>query len=86
MKIVFFIDLLEHKTEGIFVLLEDESRQRTPSVTNFMNRMLIACSKSPAFVKPLGTHNGSFIIRHFAGNATYSSVKLTLSNDYYSSI
>lgn len=78
----FFIDLLEDKKEGIFVLLEDESKQRTPSVANFMNRTVTACSKKPAFGITLGTRNDSFIIRHFAENVTYSSVKLTFSIKY----
>lgn len=75
----FFIDLLEDKTEGIFVLLEDESKQRFPSVANFMNRTILACSKKPAFGITLGSRHDSFIIRHFAENTTYSSVKLTFS-------
>lgn len=77
---------MEHKTEGIFAILEDESKRRVPSADNFMNTIASVCSKKMMFEVPLPTRNNlltdtknCFIIQHFAGKVTYSSV--SFSND-----
>lgn len=47
-----FLDLMEHKTEGIFSLLEDESKQRAPSASNLMSTIFRVCPLKPAFAIP----------------------------------
>lgn len=80
---IIIIDLLEHKTKGIFTLLEDESKQRAPKSVNFMKTLLNVCSQNPSFGFPklernnLETLNHCFIVRHFSQNVCYTSVNIS---------
>lgn len=89
-KNTFFVEILDHKTDGILSLLEDETKKRIPSVNDFMNRIIEKCSRKPAFTLPtLKRHDAKeslknlFIIHHFAKNVCYSSVNLNRSSQKY---
>lgn len=83
-----FLEILEHKTEGILSMLDDENKQRNPSNINLMNRIVDKCSRKPAFGLPTlerndalrlkESSNSLFIIRHFAKHVCYSAVLLNL--------
>lgn len=92
-KFTYFVEILDHKTKGILSLLEDESKNRIPSNDNYMNRILEACSRKPAFSLPtLKRHDAKesfkncFIIHHFGKNVCYSSVNMHRSSQNYRSI
>ncbi|XP_031633965.1 myosin heavy chain 95F-like, partial [Contarinia nasturtii] len=71
------IDLLEDKTEGIFSLLEDESKKRVPSSINFMKMIASTCIKKSSFTLPKlkksPVEPQCFVIHHFSQDVFYSS-------------
>lgn len=69
------LGLFEHKTDGIWTLLEDESKKPKPSNTSFFQNIKTTCSTNPAFVLPKrSTDSNRFVIRHFSKDVCYSSV------------
>lgn len=79
-----FSDLLEDKTDGIFSLLDDESKKRAPSSMNFMRMVCNTCIKNPFFALPRSkssVESQCFVIRHFCQDVSYSSVNRNNSID-----
>lgn len=76
MCLKYYLDIFE----GIFILLKDESKRRTPSAKNLMNAIVDSCSRKSAFEFPKNirrdtvTSEYCFIIRHFTTNVCYSAV------------
>lgn len=70
-------------------MLDDETKQRNPSNSNLINRIVDRCSRKPAFGLPTLERNDAlrlkefskslFIIRHFAKHVCYSAVILNSS-------
>lgn len=85
-KFPFFLEILEHKMDGILSILEDGTKKRIPSVKNLMNRIIETCSRKTAFGLPKlkqddalfrnKSSKNEFIIRHFAKHVCYSVVIL----------
>lgn len=75
----FYLELFEHKTFGIFQLLDDECKMKQPSLKNFMfsvnSRHMI--TKFPALLpnRPK-TEQNCFMIRHFTRDVHYTTVSI----------
>lgn len=59
--------------QGIFRLLEDESKKRAPSASNLHN-MIIKTSGDKAFKNDALKLDYCFVIRHFSKDVCYSTV------------
>lgn len=78
------LDFFEHKTKGLFCLLEDECKLPKPSNERFLETVLNVCKEHQAFVLPKRSFQKStsktpstvyeFVIRHFSRDVTYSAV------------
>lgn len=80
MNNVLILDLFEHKSEGIFALLEDECKKRAISSLNLINTIVGTCSRKKMFSLPK-VKSSDFIIQHFAEHVRYSTVKLEVISD-----
>lgn len=89
----FFLELFDHKLKGIFPILNDECKVREPNVENFTlklrssphNPKLDEANSSLRAINWPRNSKNAFIIRHFAGNVLYSTVK-PLFSVFYSAI
>lgn len=78
-----FLELFDHKSIAIFSLLDDECKIREPSVQNFTyklrtvsnNNHTVVADPNLRAIKWLHNSENNFIIRHFAGDVRYSTVK-----------
>ncbi|XP_055307272.1 myosin heavy chain 95F-like [Sitodiplosis mosellana] len=80
------LDLFEDKTNGIWSLLEDESKKRKPSNETFFQNLITKCSKNPAFTLPKiskETNKASFVIKHFSKNVCYSAENFVQKNTQF---
>lgn len=77
---MLYLDVFDHKSIGIFPLLDDECKIREPSVRNFTYKLRSMCDSSHVVDPNLRVMNclhnpeNTFIIRHFAGAVRYSTV------------
>lgn len=79
---LFILDVFDHKLKGIYPLLDDECEVRESNVQNFTSKLRDVLNNSldgtnlnfPA-INWLRQTDNSFIIRHFAGDVKYSTVK-----------
>lgn len=72
--VISFPDVFDHKTEGIFCLLEDECKKANSSSTNFIKCVAEICSRKPTIT--LSKINAlDFTIHHHTKPVSYSSVK-----------
>lgn len=80
---MFYLDLFDHKSRGIFSLLNDECKIAQPNVQNFTTnlRSIYENQKSDTIdpnlkaIHWLHSPENAFVIRHFAGNVRYTTVK-----------
>lgn len=77
-----YIGLLEHKTFGIFQLLDDECKLKQPNLGNFMLSVSSRhkdCKMLSTLTTSLSnrakTEQEGFVIRHFARNVHYTTVR-----------
>lgn len=75
----FYLDLLENKTFGIFTLLDNQCKMKNPNLMNFVNTVKSTHQNSQVFTEvrpnPAKTECNSFIVRHFAHDVQYTTVK-----------
>lgn len=83
---LFHPELFDHKSKGIFSLLDDESKVREPSVQNFTSKLRSVWDNHSDVadlnlraINLLHTPKNTFTIRHFAGVVRYSTVKILFS-------
>lgn len=87
--------LLVDLMDEIFVVLDDESKQRFPSANNFV-KLLMTCPNKKSFNLKIENSVQCFVIQHFSKKVCYSSVStihfhiklhclivLTISNLFY---
>lgn len=67
------LDLLDHKTTGIFQQLDNECKIPNPNLERFMVNVNSTHAYSPAFI--LNHGQNSFTIKHFSGKVTYQTVR-----------
>lgn len=70
---LYKLDLLDHKTTGIFQQLDNECKMPNPNLEHFMVNVCSTHTNSPAFLPNYGEN--SFTIEHFSGNVTYQTVR-----------
>lgn len=71
---MFFLDLIGEKRNGIFALLNNESKLPSPSVTNFTSNVHNLWSSTTVLSTPRHEMLKGFSIRHFAGDVFYDTV------------
>lgn len=67
---LLFSDLFENPTKGIFAYLEQECVMKTPSIENFVEKVI---DSSNGTIRHSSIKN-SFVIKHFARTVVYCSV------------
>lgn len=72
----FSIDIYDNKMNGIFVLLDDQCKQRSPNVARFTENVHHFWKKHTSFKASASTlsHKHEFTICHFAKHVCYSTV------------
>lgn len=72
---ILFIDLIDDKRSGIFALLNNETKLKLPSVSNFTLNVHSAWKSSNvlALSRDKKTEEG-FTIQHFANKVSYNTV------------
>lgn len=69
------LDVFDHKTLGIFTLLEDECKKQKPKSEHFISQFRTERSKypNPRLSLPPTVEN-EFVVRHFAKDVQYNMV------------
>lgn len=70
-KFLFFLDIFEHNSKGIFKLLDDACKIQLDFVVHFLSCWTNSIVRKP---KPKEVQSTGFTIRHFAGDVVYQTV------------
>lgn len=76
------LELLENKQKGIFSLCDDQSRFKGSTSASFISRLYETCTAHNKFLAgSFEKARNLFVIKHYAANVTYDSVKFLEKNN-----